>query len=466
MRNETVARIVNLLFQDAEMNTEVQALYDETMSNCQERYQDMISRGLSEDDAIAAVVESLKGMEEVIDQYPKKNAVPDPAQDAEAADDEGDKDEDAEDGRKEFIFSPNQIERIDVTMICDDVSIEASNDDKVHVLFEDVEGAQATICRVENGVLTIHRDPNASAAKRSSFTVHGKFADGKLTVQKPGGEYFFFKDDTGSKKSVKDLEADIERAAHGLEESINGFASSAANPQKSAEAAETEKKSGGFEDMLNDFAGSASRFGRELGKLFSSIKPMINLSGSIGGLTISIPAGFGKPISVLTTSGDMDVLSVDVSDLKLSSTSGEIKVSIAHPLQCGVFTSTSGDIEVTVDAQTMQLNTASGDVELRGSADSVKVTTSSGDIDMDVSARDCTFSSVSGDVDVRLGDGIVLLSGNTTSGDIDVTLPDSIGDAALKTRSISGDITQRHHGSGSRSVTGSLRSVSGDIEIR
>ena len=66
MRNETVERIVNLLFQDVEMTDEVQALYDETMSNCQERYQDMTSRGLSDDDAIAAVVESLKGMEDVI----------------------------------------------------------------------------------------------------------------------------------------------------------------------------------------------------------------------------------------------------------------------------------------------------------------------------------------------------------------------------------------------------------------
>ena len=76
MRNETVERIVNLLFQDVEMTDEVQALYDETMSNCQERYQDMTSRGLSDDDAIAAVVESLKGMEDVISQYPKKSEAP------------------------------------------------------------------------------------------------------------------------------------------------------------------------------------------------------------------------------------------------------------------------------------------------------------------------------------------------------------------------------------------------------
>lgn len=454
MRNETVERIVDLLFQDAEMNAEVQALYDETMSNCQERYQDMTSRGLSEDDAIAAVVESLKGMEEVIDQYPKK-------QPASAAPDAAPEDE-PEEGRKEFIFSPNQMSSIDVTMICDDVSIEASEDDKVHVLFEDVEGANATICRVENGALTIRRNPDAPDTKRSSFTVHGKFADGKLTVQKGNGEYFFFKDDAGKQKSAAELEVDIKRAANGLKDSISDFASSAAQPEKSADA---DKNSGGFETMLNDFASSASRFGRELGKLFSSIKPIISLSGSIGGLKIFLPMGFRKPVNVLTTSGDMDVLGVEISDLTLSSTSGEIKVSLAYPLARGVFASTSGDIDVTADARTMQLNTASGDVTLNGNADAIKVTTSSGDVALNVSARECTFSSVSGDVDARFGDGIAVLNGNTTSGDMDVLLPNSIGEVALMTHSVSGDIAQRHHGNGAANVTGSLRSVSGDIDI-
>ena len=72
--NATVARIVEIMFQDTEMSEEVQALKDEVMNNCQERYNDMIARGLSEDEAIAAVVDSLKGMEEVISQYPRKKS--------------------------------------------------------------------------------------------------------------------------------------------------------------------------------------------------------------------------------------------------------------------------------------------------------------------------------------------------------------------------------------------------------
>lgn len=159
MRNETVERIVNLLFQDVEMTDEVQALYDETMSNCQERYQDMTSRGLSDDDAIAAVVESLKGMEDVISQYPKKSEAPEAEEAPKSAEVPVDDDGDGE--QTDFTFHPADIGRIEMTMVCDDVHLEESPDGDVHVRFEDVEGAKASICRIEDGVLRVCRDPEA-----------------------------------------------------------------------------------------------------------------------------------------------------------------------------------------------------------------------------------------------------------------------------------------------------------------
>ena len=121
MRNETVERIVNLLFQDVEMTDEVQALYDETMSNCQERYQDMTSRGLSDDDAIAAVVESLKGMEDVISQYPKKSEAPEAEEAPKSAEVPVDDGGDGE--QTDFTFHPADIGCIEMTMVCDDVHL-------------------------------------------------------------------------------------------------------------------------------------------------------------------------------------------------------------------------------------------------------------------------------------------------------------------------------------------------------
>lgn len=53
--NETVKRIVEILFQDTEMTEEVQAMRDELMDNCQQRYEDLVAQGRSEDEAIALV---------------------------------------------------------------------------------------------------------------------------------------------------------------------------------------------------------------------------------------------------------------------------------------------------------------------------------------------------------------------------------------------------------------------------
>ena len=48
--NETVKKIVDLLFAKTVDNEETRALHDEVMNNCQEHYADLVARGLSEDD--------------------------------------------------------------------------------------------------------------------------------------------------------------------------------------------------------------------------------------------------------------------------------------------------------------------------------------------------------------------------------------------------------------------------------
>ena len=72
--NASVRRIVELVFQDVELTDEVRALREEVMNNCQERYEDQRAQGRDEDEAIDAVVESLRGMEEVLAAYPRAQA--------------------------------------------------------------------------------------------------------------------------------------------------------------------------------------------------------------------------------------------------------------------------------------------------------------------------------------------------------------------------------------------------------
>ena len=67
--NATICGIVDMLFKDTVDNAETRALREELLNNCLEHYQDLVSRGLSETEAIDAVVESLNGMKEIIDEY-------------------------------------------------------------------------------------------------------------------------------------------------------------------------------------------------------------------------------------------------------------------------------------------------------------------------------------------------------------------------------------------------------------
>ena len=133
----------------------------------------------------------------------------------------------------------------------------------------------------------------------------------------------------------------------------------------------------------------------------------------------------------------------------------------------GAFTTTSGDINIEADANDVQISTVSGDVEIHGDYDHLKFASTSGDVELEAKVRQCDFSSVSGDLDLRFTGALSLINGSTTSGDIDVELPDDTGTNNIDVHSRSGDISMRRSGRrGSRTVTGSIRSVSGDIEIR
>ena len=125
--NQTVKRIVDILFQDTVENDETRALHEELMNNCQEHYQDLVSRGLSEDEAIGEVVDSLKGMKDVIAQYPKKTGGTAPIQEEEAG--------------AEWHFSGADCLKADT--MDQDLYVSPSADGNIHVYCDSAEGVTA-----------------------------------------------------------------------------------------------------------------------------------------------------------------------------------------------------------------------------------------------------------------------------------------------------------------------------------
>ena len=122
--NEKVNEMVDLLFRDTVPSAEVQALHEEVLNNCQDRYADLIRSGLREEEALAAVMESLKGMEEVLREYPRKDAE-DGAAEPESA-------ESAEPEKKDeptlLCFDPEQIRAIEGQLNSCDVEVELSEE--------------------------------------------------------------------------------------------------------------------------------------------------------------------------------------------------------------------------------------------------------------------------------------------------------------------------------------------------
>ena len=406
--NDTVARIVEIMFQDVEMNEETAAIRDEVMDNCQERYQDLVNSGMTEDDAVAAVIESLKGMEDVLAPYKKKVR--------RHAEDEGMEaleDMDAEEaGEQNMAFQAEEIHQLSVSLVNEDITLEASDDDDYHVIWDADENPLVN-AEMVNGVLKVYRRPGETVKQKRTEKIE-----------------FLNKDDLSD--FIKTEEGKIE---------IN--------------------------------MDSISRAMKSLG---DKIKMQFSNGMSIGfgtagsEVTIQVPENAIPHVKLQTTSGDIHMDDVALTDLSITSTSGDINVSAGEDqhMERVDMRTTSGDMEISAFADRMDIASTSGDVEVEGRINDLTVNTISGDIDVRADVKNMTFKAVSGDVDLEF-DSVEIreVRGSTISGDIGIDLPDGIGAIGIHTQTRSGDVTTRHHCDGiGPMVNGSVTSMSGDITIR
>ena len=403
--NDTVARIVEIMFQDVEQNEETQAIRDEVMNNCQERFNDMVASGISEDDAIAAVVESLKGMDDVLAPYKRK---------VQHTREENEDGESVEEGEQHVIFAVKLVRWIDAALFSEDVNIEASDDEDYHVIWDN-EGDHRLKVELNDDTLHITRIPGENVrAKRESRT---------------------------------------ECNANFQMEELSGFVKS---------------EDGKIEIDMSGIGRSMKSLGEKIKLMFADSR--INIRSIEGKVTIQVPENAIPHVKLMTTSGDIHVEDVGLTDLSVTSTSGDINVSLdeeKHIERIDMHT-TSGDMEVSAFADRMDITSTSGDVEVEGRVNDLTVNTISGDIDVRADVVYMHFKAISGDVDMAFeSDEIREVRGSTISGDIDIDLPEGIGTMAIQTQTRSGDATTRCHTNGvGPTVNGNVSSMSGDITIR
>ena len=324
--NQTVKRIVDILFQDTVENEETTALHEELMNNCQEHYQDLISRWLSEDEAIAEVVESLKGMKDVIAQYPKKSAGPSSFSDNEGETEEG----------KSFVFSG--VDTLKVETTDQDITVSPSADGAVHIWCDDAEGMKAekngsevciTGAKKMDKIAPSFRFPEGEDISISGIlNIVGK-AIRNVATNIQGGAPIYIEVPDGQMKEIElnsrsgDIECSCAIARKMVVRSTSGDVTLEPVTEKTGEKL-----------IVSTVSGDAEVHGSALESEISS------MSGSV---TVD---GVFESLEMKSTSGDVE-FNGSVLDATASAISGDVSLTVENTtVQKIAGKSTSGDVEI------------------------------------------------------------------------------------------------------------------------
>ena len=386
--NYTVAGLVDMLFKDIVQTEETHAMHEELMNNCQEQYQDLISRGLTEAEAIDAVVESLKGMKNIIDEYPKKSqaetapeAESPEAQEAPEAP-EAMEEEKQEDTLPSWHFE--DVYTLQVNVTDQDLNLSVSPDDVVHVICADGESIH---CNLKGGTLRIQ---SVERSKRVSKSID------------------FSTSEPVTMNSVLSMVGKVLKSIS--DNFIAGAPIEIQVPQTQLEEIELNTKSGNihWECVFPDKVTARS------------------ISGDIT-LTPTLDVTTDR-LLVSSVSGDVDVYG--------SAVEGEV-------------ISMSGDLSANGAYEQLKLRSTSGDVSFRGGVIRLTCSSVSGDVVTRIgntSAERIDARSTSGDVEILLPVDVTDVHADlsTVSGSRQCSIPTSDESSLfILAKSVSGDVRVR-----------------------
>lgn len=427
--NATVKRIVELLFQDVEMTDEIKALEEEILNNCQDRYEDQIAQGRSEDDAIAAVVDSLKGMEDVLAEYRKRSPEQETVQGAKSILDGVL--EQMSDMAKAFGKLGSKF----VTVTVGDEDDEHADDDE-----DDEE----------------HADEDKDDDAHGSETITIKL----------GGSRKYNGDAADEDERVLNFDpAQIETLQFNLlDETVEiteGTADMVVVRCDKDTPVEVSQKEG---VLFFEHKSSEKRQNKSAGLSAKLLQLMIRSVG--GDIQVEVPHGKRFAVRHRSTSGDLTLENVTPYVVYAETTSGDMEVRLSKRTAGVGLKSTSGDIAGEFDVDKLHIQSMSGDVDYWGTAGDVTVSTVSGDIQLDGNLPLAKLTTVSGDVTLYAGAESRKVDVHTTSGDIDARVAPSMAVHA-EISSISGDVTNRVPDAGPASqLQLQAKTVSGDVRVR
>lgn len=387
--NATIEKIIGLLFEDIEENEETRAIHEELLTNCQERYDDLIRSGLSEDDAIHAVIESLNGMEALLEPYPRKAAEPEAVEPTNT--------------KPCWELNPAQTPIREIRaghLGSADVEVQTSEDALIHISCDRDDVTLMT--GIEDGVLTIGL---REGKKHEKFDFSGDFSF-----------------------DLNDIGRMFEQLAQKFTSLIKNVRVRISVPQTLRPAMQLITSSGNIE-------------------LEAAALESLTATTSSGDISLdSLTAA--QSITLSSSSGDLEMEDVSAATATLHSASGDITLNECSIRSLVTVRSTSGDVECTADCQELKASAISGDLHLQVSAQSIQFSTVSGDVQLSAESKALHLlqgTTTSGDMQISLPHGLrACISSSTRSGDVHQrAASDPASPVRIDLTSISGDISVR-----------------------
>lgn len=450
--NPTIEKIIDLMFRGIPENEETSAIREELLTNSQARYEDLIASGLSPDDALGQVLDNLRSMESVLDEYRNEEAT----RSGNASADDS------------FAFArfERMAEEIDRKMERFGDKVEDTAENAFSSVRSALDSAMQSVRTAMDGLGDSFRSETMENASYTSSlwqenTRWGEDNESVLTaVFQPGQvnrvSFHLVGEDVEVEPSTDGLvHVEINKADEPMFQLTltDGCLSlKRVRQRQNAEAQDLENEE--LEGLGGIFAG--------IGRALRGVFRMDRTSGDP--VRLLLPDGISL-VTLQTTSGDIDLTGLTMGGLTVATTSGDVDVEDTTVTGAAHLTSTSGDVDVSgTFGETLSLNATSGDIDFSGNALHLSANNVSGDTDLQGRLGQVKANSVSGDIDIRSEMAMDGVQANTTSGDIEVVIPDGVI-PCVTTNTTCGSVNVDCPTDPASSVLVRLNSVSGDLTV-
>ena len=391
---DRISEAIRELFENAPDTEEVKELQEEMISNAEEKYEDLIQRGFTEEQAYTMVMGSIGDIQELLSEV-------------------GEQSDDFEDAKKDFW--EKQGEYWDKQ--CEYWEWQAENLEKQARNIGN-QAKKAFDGIMESGFF----EEIAGSFKQIIDDIGTTFQNGfeKATEAKPGTSRNFSTD------GISKIIIEVANCAMDVDVQLT-----------------TDEEIEITESLLSDDAqkGPSLEFSVSGNTLKVSYPAYALCSGRRGIIRVFLPEGFAgtlEEMKITTSSGDVTMEDLGAAKQSIKTVSGDVKGACSMgEVNIGTV---SGDVVFEAIEGDAQIHTVSGDITLCKAVGKVNLSATSGDIDVEQLEGDGVIRSTSGDVEVNIAKAGEKLEVSSMSGDAKVTLPEETS-VQMTLNSASGDLS-------------------------